>query len=95
MFHLRLSNKAAKYDYGWCSHIANTIRHAAVGAECLFCLDPALVLAGCCGQDSSPIIIFFPLRLVSLLSFMRAGSDSDSRSVYSLRNFRVRASTQI
>ncbi len=55
-----VSNCFAQYH---CSHLANTIaiRHVVVGAECRFCLDPALVLAGCCGQDFVDYNLYLPL----------------------------------
>ncbi len=40
-----------------CSHLANTIRHAATWAECRFCRDSALVSASCCGHRSSGIVL--------------------------------------
>ncbi len=55
----------------WCSHLANTIaiQHIVVDAEYRFCLDPALVLAGCCGQDFADYNLCLPLRQYNFRHF--------------------------
>ncbi len=64
--------------FSYCSHLANTIaiRHVAVGAECRFCLDLALVLTGCCGQDFVDYNLYLPLSFSFISAVSCAGSFS-------------------